>query len=203
MRIGIVCEGQRGCAEVQVFPHLIRWICPELEFNAQRDIIPSGNRPRVLKEGSGIAKRLLAQGCDAVFIIWDVYPAWRDSGQNADCVPQLAELRQNLQAAGMANANIVPIAIHEELEAWLLCDADALNEVIQPQGNRAIQHERNPCAIANPKAALKELFKLGRGRAFNESYSAGQIAMKLTSTRRLRRSQSFARFEDRLMAFCR
>jgi hypothetical protein len=202
VRIGIVCEGQRGCPEVQVFPHFVKLICPTLDFDPRRDMVPSGNRPRVISEGPRIAKRLLADGCRRVFIIWDVYPPSWDVRQEADCVPQLADLRRNLQAAGLANASIVPVAIHEELEAWLLCDADALNAVIQPQGKRQIQHERYPNVIKNPKVTLQNLFKRGRGRTYNESYSAGQIARQIASTNRLRRSQSFERFEDKLRAVC-
>lgn len=201
MKIGIVCEGQRGCCETQVLPHLIKLICP----SADHDIVPSGNRPNVIKQAPAIAKRLLNEGCVAVFIMWDVFPGWRDSGQVADCRPQLAELIKNLQAANVDLDKIVPIAVHEELEAWLLCDGDALNSVIGPlqSPRRRIGHERNPCDVKDPKVALQNLFALGRGRRYNEAFSAGQIASRLRSKDRLRRSQSFKRFDDRLSEFCK
>lgn len=197
LKIGIVCEGQRGCAEVQVFPHLIKLICPD----AETEIVPSGNRPTVLNDAPKHAKHLFDQGCDAVFVVWDVFPEWRDEGGTTDCREHNRTLEGNLCAAGMAKLPIIPVAIHEELEAWLLCDADPLNSLIEPL-NKQIQHTKNPDDVANPKVVLTRLFERGRGKRFNPSFSAGQIAARLTSTDRLRKSQSFRRFEDRLRLLC-
>lgn len=110
----------------------------------------------------------------------------------------------SLSAADMALLKpIIPVAIHEELEAWLLCDADALMAAIGPLRNKKpIRHETDPENVSNPKKVLERKFEQGRGKIYNPSFSAGQIAAKLVSTNRLRKSQSFARFEDRLRELC-
>jgi Domain of unknown function (DUF4276) len=202
LRVGIVCEGQRGCVETQVFPHLVGLICPDAVCG-QDEIVPRGNRPSVLKDAPTVARNLLNSGCDVVFVIWDVFPEWRDQGGTTDCEAHRKTLDDNLKNAKMADKPIVSVAIHEELEAWLLCDAEALMAAIGPMTNKKpIPHEKDPDKVSNPKAAIKRLFKRGRGKTYNESFSAGQIAARLTSTKRLRRSQSFARLEDKLKALC-
>jgi Domain of unknown function (DUF4276) len=202
LKIGIVCEGQIGCAEIQVFPHLARLICPGA-ICGKDEIVPSGNRPNVLKVAPMVAKKLLANGCDAVFVIWDVFPEWREHGGTTDCKVHRATLDENLKTAELVGKPIYPVAVHEELEAWLLCDADALMAVIGPlRQKKKIEHEKYPDAVENPKKKLMELFKLGRGKSYNPSFSAGQIAAQLTTIKRLRKSQSFRRFEDRLKKLC-
>src|SRR5438128_3338881 len=160
-KVGIVCEGQRGCAEEQVFPHLIKLICPEATF----DIVPSGNRPTVLESAPSAAKNLFATGCGAVFVIWDVFPGWRETGGGTDCKEHVKTLKDNLKAADMDKKVIVAVAIREELEAWLLCDADALMAVIAPLiKKKPIKHENAPDSVPNPKKRLERLFRLGRGQ---------------------------------------
>src|SRR5207302_5030558 len=128
-----------GCAEEQVFPHLIKLICPDASW----DIVPSGNRPAVLKGVPIRARNLLATGCDVVFVIWDVFPEWPDTGGTTDCTEHVKELVANLAAAKMDNSPIIAVAIREEVEAWLLCDADALTGVIAPLiDNKPIRHEK-------------------------------------------------------------
>jgi hypothetical protein len=199
LKVGIVCEGQRGCADHQVFPHLIKLICPKATW----DIVPSGSRPKVLRNAPIEAKKMLETGCDVVFILWDVFPEWPDQGGSTDCKEHCKTLDANLLAANLADKRIIPVAIHKALEAWLLCDADALTEVIGVMpSKRPIKHETRPDKVSNPKTELKELFKRGRGKTYNDSFSAGQIAARLTSTKRLKKSQSFSRFENCLKRLC-
>lgn len=199
LKIGIVCEGQRGCAEAQVFPHLMRLLCPRAVF----EIVPIGNRPNVLRQAPTVAKKLFDEGCIAVFVMWDVFPEWRDNGGTTDCVEHRRELDASIAAFEGELGLIIPVAIHEELESWLLCDADALMAVIGPlRTKRRIRHVTNPDDIADPKAVLSERFTLGRGSHYNPSFSAGKIAAELTSVARLERSQSFKRFADRVRELC-
>lgn len=202
LKIGIVCEGQRGCAETQVFPHLVKLICPNAVCG-QEEIVPSGNRPNVLTVAPAVARQLLRDGCDFVFVIWDVFPEWRDHGGTTDCRVHRKTLDDNLKTAQMSGKPIFSVAIHEELEAWLLCDADALMATIGTlKRKKRISHETTPDRVQNPKMVLESLFRLGRGKRYNPSFSARQIATNLASTTRLRKSQSFSRFEDRLKKLC-
>lgn len=203
LKVGIVCEGQRGCAETQVFPHLVKLICPKA-ICGQAEIVPSGNRPKVLQEAPIVARILLDSGCDAVFVMWDVFPEWREQGGTTDCRVHCKTLADNLQAAGMVDLPIIPVAIHEELEAWLLCDADALMATIgQRLQKKNIPHERRPDRVQEPKKKLERLFQLARRNTYNPSISAGKIAQQLMSTKRLRKSQSFLRFEAKLSDLCK
>jgi hypothetical protein len=199
LKIGIVCEGQRGCAETQVFPHLVKLLCP----GAVLEIVPTGNRPRVLAKAPTVAKKLFDEGCATVFVVWDVFPEWRDQGGTTDCKRHCKDLEASIQAFDGTLGSIFPVAIREELEAWLLCDADALMAAIGPlERKKAIPHETNPDGITDPKTVLSERFKLGRGSRYNPSLSAGKIAANLTSIRRLERSQSFKRFADEVRRLC-
>lgn len=203
LKVGIVCEGQRDCADVQVLPRLVNLICPEA-ICTKEEIVPSGNRPSVLKDAPKVAQSLLAAGCDVVFVLWDVFPEWPDAGGTTDCKEHRKTLNDNLKAAKMTAAPIVPVAVRQAFEAWLLCDADALMAVIAPLTNKKpIPHEDDPDNVSNPKAALKELFKLGKGKFYNESFSARLIASNLESVERLRCSQSFVHFEKKLRAKCK
>lgn len=199
LKVGIVCEGQRGCAEEQVFPHLFRLICPEATY----DIVPSGKRPEVLRNAPIEAEKLFEQGADVVFVVWDVFPKWGDHGGSTNCKEHCKILADNLAAKGMGESAIVPVAIRQMLEAWLLCDADALTAVIGTlTRKKPIPHENSPDSVSNPKVVIKELFKRGRGRVYNDSYTPGLIAAKLTSVERLRCSRSFFHFEKHLKRHC-
>ena len=199
LKIGIVCEGQLGCAETQVFPHLVKLLCPRAELK----VVPTGNRPTVLAEAPKVAKRLFDEGCTTVFVIWDVFPEWRDAGGTTDCKQHRKDLDASVRAFGKNLGPLYPVAIHEELEAWLLCDADALMAVIGPLANKkSIPHEKDPDSVSDPKTVLRKRFKLGRGSHYNQSFSAGNIAKKLTTTKHLERSQSFKRFAEKIRALC-
>jgi len=199
LTIGIVREGQRGCAETQVFPRLVKLLCP----HAIVEIMPTGNRPTVLAEAPKIAKRLFDEGCSTVFVMWDVFPEWRDHGGTKDCTQHRKDLDASIKAFKQRLGPIFPVAIHEELEAWLLCDAGALMAAIgQLTKKKSIPHETNPDGVSGPKTALIERFKLGRGSRYNPSLSAGKIAANLTTTKHLEKSQSFKRFADKVRALC-
>jgi hypothetical protein len=80
-KLGIVCEGQTGCAEMQILPKLVELICPSVV----PDIVPCGNRLQVLELAPVVAQRLLNQGCASVIVMWDVFPEFRDQGGTSDC----------------------------------------------------------------------------------------------------------------------
>ena len=203
LRVGIVCEGQRGCAETQVFPQLVKLICPEA-ICGDAEIVPSGNRPNVLKKAPIIASLLLESGCDVVFVMWDVFPEWRDEGGSTDCEEHRQTLDAGLTAAKMNKKPIVPVAIREELEAWLLCDGAAIEAAIgKLVTKKRVPSEKKPDTVSNPKARLKEIYKqFRRGKGYNDVFSASQIAANIRSLEPLRASKSFARFERKLKEWC-
>jgi hypothetical protein len=104
----------------------------------------------------------------------------------------------------MTGKPIKAIAVHEEIEAWLLCDADALRAAIGPLEDKdPIPHNKDPDGTDNPKKAIKKLFSRGRGKEYNEGYSPGAVAKNLKSVTRLRKSQSFVRFEKHVLSLCK
>lgn len=199
LKIGIVCEGQPDGAEEKVLPRLIRLICPRAIW----DIVPSGNRPSVLAKAPNEAKRLLEGGCTIVFVMWDVFPEWRDHGGTADCKDHLKILDDGMKAANMSGKPVIPVAVHEELEAWLLADGDALSAAMSTPAHKVrVGHEKHPDGVDSPKATLRKLFETKKVGTYNESVHAGKIAAKLTSTKRLEQSQSFKRFADAVRKVC-
>jgi len=198
LKIGIVCEGQRGCAETQVFPHLVKLLCP----HAILEIVPTGNRPTVLAEAPKVAKRLFDEGCSTVFVMWDVFPEWRDHGGTTDCTQHRKDLVASIKAFKQKLGPIFPVAIREELEAWLFADGDALSAAMsKPTHKVTVGHEKKPDEIKKPKAKLARLYRIKSG-VYNESVDAGKIAANWATTARIEKSQSFKRFADKVRGLC-
>lgn len=200
LKIGIICEGQVDGADEKVFKKAIGLLCPR----ASVDIVPSGNRPQLLTSAAKQAKNLLEQGCSAVFVIWDVFPDWPDHGGTTDCKMHRKTLMENLASAGMKGKPIVPIAIREELEAWLLADGDALSAAMSTRSHKIkVKHEKKPDMISKPKGKLRKLFETKKVGTYNESIHAGKVAANWTTTARLERSQSFKRLADTVRSLCK
>jgi hypothetical protein len=75
-----------------------------------------------------VAKTLFATGYDKVLIIWDILPRWnKPDGE----VQDRQDLVPSLVNAGVdTHPCLYLIAIHKELEAWLLADGSALSTVL-------------------------------------------------------------------------
>ena len=154
MKVGIICEGRLGGEDAQIFEHFASRIAP----HAAVKTLPQGTKPELIAEAGNVAASLFAEGYDRVLIMWDVMPRWgRPDGEAQDT----ADLQVTLSAAGVdAHPCLFLIAIHKELEAWLLADGNALSSVLsRPAHPVTISNTNNADTVANPKKRLENLFK--------------------------------------------
>ena len=95
---------------------------------------------------------------------------------------------------------MVLLCIREELEAWLLADGRALSTVLSTEAHPVrVQNERHPDHVTCPKGRLKRIFKQNRRGTYNDLVHAIKIIRELQDLDHLRRSESFRRFEEKLV----
>lgn len=154
MKIGIICEGRLGGEDAQVFEHFASRIAP----HAAVKTFPQGTKPELIAKTGDVAATLFAIGYDRVLIIWDILPRWnRPDGEQQDTL----DLQVSLGNASVAtHPCLFLIAIHKELEAWLLADGKALSAVLsRPTHPVTIPNTNNADTVANPKKRLEKLFE--------------------------------------------
>lgn len=155
MKIGIVCEGRVAGEDAQVFEHFARRIEPGASVQA----FPQGRKPELFSQAGEVAKTLFATGYDKVLIIWDILPRWdKPDGEAQD----RQDLRPSLVSAGVdVHPCLYLVAIHKELEAWLLADGSALSAVLsRPAHPVTIKDNKNAETEINPKKKLEKLFDI-------------------------------------------
>lgn len=154
MKVGIICEGRLGGEDAQLFEHFARRIAP----NASVKAFPQGTKPELIAEAGDVAASLVATGYSRVLIMWDIMPRFgRPDGELQDT----QDIQASLASADMAaHPCLFLIAIHKELEAWLLADGPALSTVLsRPAHPVTIAHTKNSDTVANPKKRLEKLFE--------------------------------------------
>jgi hypothetical protein len=138
-----------------------------------------------------------------VLILWDLLPDWGEyEGKGCRHNDRIA-IAGSLRDAGLdpADSRIRLICIEKMLEAWLIADERALSALLStPAHPVRVQRQRRTDRIPNPKAALRAMF-LRSGSSigpYSDVRHAIQIAEQLPDLTRLRRLQSFSRFETKL-----
>lgn len=206
MKIGIVCEGRVAGEDAQVFEHFARRIAPRATVHA----FPQGRKPELFSQAGEVANTLFATGYDKVLIIWDILPRWhKPDGEAQD----RQDLQPSLVSAGVdAHPCLYLIAIHKELEAWLLADGSALSAVLsRPAHPVVIRDNKNAETEANPKKKLEKLFDT-YNIPFGPQPAQGNYQPKLTALRiaeqvpthfgQLGKLKSFSAFGRALLATC-
>lgn len=195
--IGFVFEcGPQG-ADKQVCEYLATQITGQTRFKSRT----LDNKPKLLAEAGAVARQLLDDGCCRVLIVWDLRPSWPDK-TNKPCrkMERDAVLKSLDDAAVPGNAPVYLICIEQELESWILADNGALSAYLStPTHPYDVPRTRRPDDEKNPKSKVISHFKKARGTPYDDKVHALKIlkAAQLNSSR-LRKSPSFARFEQRL-----
>ncbi len=195
MKIGFIYEcGPQG-ADVDVCRNLAVRMKSEIECVART----LDNKANLVRECGPVAKVLL-QECEHVFIIWDLFPPWREA---VPCLHQdRVDIFESLGSAGVDLEKVSLVCIREELEAWLLADKRALQTVLarmkHPHPLGTIKNYRDPDSIPQPKTKLTQLFQreLGTRRKYVDSRDAKRIVEAIPDFQKIRRSSSFRRFHD-------
>ena len=206
MRVGIVCEGRLAGEDAQVFEHFARRIAPGATVTA----FPQGTKPELFSNAGDVAKTLFATGYDKVLIIWDILPRWnKPDGE----VQDRQDLVPSLVNAGVdTHPCLYLIAIHKELEAWLLADGSALSTVLsRPAHPVSIKDNKTAETDANPKKKLEKMFET-HNVPFGPRRAHGSYQPKLAAVHsaenvpahfgQVGKLKSFRQFGNALTAIC-
>ncbi|MBM4027819.1 MAG: hypothetical protein FJ280_20825, partial [Planctomycetes bacterium] len=81
MKVGIIVESGPQGADLQVLCYLVEQLVP----GATVSPATFHNKKELVDKCGVAASRLLAEDCDKVLIVWDLYPAWREKNMRPDC----------------------------------------------------------------------------------------------------------------------
>jgi len=196
-RIGIVCEGIPGNEDEKVLKHLASRIVP----SATIECAPLGKKPDLIRNSGSTVKAFLDSGFSRVVVVWDLEPGF---GREVCLKEDRREIFASLAAAGVLDtACVFLVAIHKELESWLLADGKALSAVLSTRIRPArIRDMNNPEHEGNPKGRLRKLFEI-RGRSYTAMENGIQIAEQVPNNfGGLKNCPSFKRFGKKLTDPC-
>ena len=196
MKVGFIFEcGPQG-ADKQVCEYLAAQIRP--------GVIPVSrtldNKPRLLQDCGLVAAKLLEEACERVLIIWDLRPAW--PGKKTCRKAERDAVLGSLFKTGIAGKPVFLVCVEQELESWLLADEVKISAFLSTAAHSySAKRVRNPDRVPNPKSVMMNHFKAARGWRYEDRTHAIKI-MRVGNTdlKRLRRSETFARFETKLIS---
>ena len=194
MKVGMIFEcGDQG-ADIEVCVHLAKRIRPNLSI--ETDAL--GNKRDLLDCCGVSAAQLLRVGCLKVFIIWDLYPSFKQN--KAPCRHDDKEsIYSSLEKACVSTEQVELICIEAELESWLVADYRAVRDVLWRRNPRAkTRRLRQAKRSKDPKGDLSRLFEAQIKSPYQPHVHAIQIVEALPNLDRLRKVDSFQRFESKL-----
>jgi Domain of unknown function (DUF4276) len=158
------------------------------------------NKLKLLEGAAPVAKQLLAEGCSRVLIVWDLRPAWPDKKDKPCRAKERQTLLDGLAKEGLQNAPVFLVCVEQELESWLLASDQAISAFLSTavRAYKAKQVKK-PDRVPNPKAVMNNHFQAAKGTRYEDYVHAVKVLKAAAlDWKRLRRSDSFARFEAKL-----
>ena len=192
MKVGFVFECGPEGPDLKVVRNLAQRISPNLQFEPTT----LDNKGKLLNECADAAEALLnIQKCEKVFIVWDLTPPDRGA-----CRKEERDfILKQLQAKGLPLDRIVLLCIEQELESWLIADGRALSSLLSTAAHPVkIADTKNPDRKQNPKKALTKIFREKRGWYYVDRDFAESIVQRIPDFSKLKRSDTFKRFHDKL-----
>lgn len=202
MKIGFVLECTLGGADMQICGWIAQQHCPGFVPADQKQFKTMTNKAALMEGCGDEAAALLAGGCQHVFVVWDLRPAWPNDDA-LDCVRECEMVRAKLNDAGVRKTQATCVCITNELEVWLLADPAAVQAFCSRRTHTAarISTKGRLEKLNWPKKTVEDLCE-ARGRQFVANVHALQI-LKSARREKLRKVKSYARFEDKLAALLR
>ncbi len=197
MKLGFILEcGPQG-ADLKVCQNLVGRIMPEANATFKTLDV----KPKLVSGCGAVAKQLIDDGCDRVYIIWDLYPAWRIKGEKPCRKEDRDNIFESLKAAKVPLEQVHLICIEQELESWLIADGRAISSFLStPTRAVKIGHENRPDQVQNPKKKLNRHFTQNRGGSFNyiDYMHAEKLVALIPDFQKLKKSETFKRFYFKL-----
>lgn len=195
--IGLIFEcGPQG-ADKQVCEYLIGHIRPGTVISSR----VLNTKRELLQDAGRVAAKLLKEGCDCVMIVWDLRPAWPDKNDKPCRALERQQTLDTLTQAGVpANAPIYPVCVEQELESWLIACDHAISAFLSTKTHTyTAKKVRKPDRERQPKAVMNNHFKAARGWVYDDrTHAIAVLKSAPLELKKLRRSESFARFEAKL-----
>ena len=193
MKIGFIFECGPAGADQQVCEYLAGQLLPGVECVSRT----LDNKANLLQDAGRVAAALLADGCERVLIVWDLRPAWPDRKHKPCRRIERTALLELLNKVGITDQPVFLVCIEQELESWLLADERKLGEYLStPAHQYTVPRMRRPDRDKQPKATVINHFKAARGWRYDDKvHAVCVVSCGEPDWGRLRRSQSFARFE--------
>lgn len=194
MKVGMIFECADEGPDLKVCDLLAKRIRPDIT------IVPDtlGNKRNLLNECGESAAALIADECERIFIICDLYPSFKrreDPCRHND----KESIFESLIMAGVSSDNVELICIEAELETWLVADYKAVRDVIrQFNPNANIGRLKRALQSNDPKEILDRLFREHAKRPYQPHVHAEKIIKAMPNLRLLNRVESFRRFEAKL-----
>jgi len=200
MKLGFVFECSPGGGDIKVFRHIIKLIYPTFDFGKNFHHAALKSKKELEKECGKEVKRLKGIGCQVIFVVWDLIPAWKEDGKPCRHDDKEA-IKKSLAAFNLTENEIIFLCIEKELEAWLIADEKALKEyfITKKSMKDEIVKIRYPDTHHDPKGLLDKYFTLYRGhRSFQPMIHTEPLLKHYSEVRNFRRSKSFKRFYYKL-----
>lgn len=196
MTIGLILE----CGPQGADKFVCEYLAVKLRPNVTVVSRTMDDKPNLLNNAAKAAALLLADGCERVLIIWDLRPAWPDKANKPCRAAERQTLLNSLSRAGLTNRPVYLVCVEQELESWLLADETKLAGYLStPTHPHSVTRVRKPDRVGNPKSVVMNHFKEARGWRYEDRMHAIKVIRHdVPNWARLRRSDSFARFEAKL-----
>ena len=194
MKIGLIVECATEGPDWQVYS---LWVKRLLGDDVQVEQSSAVNKKQLVQQAGVRAKNLFAEGCEKVFIIWDLWPAWGEA--KPDQAADDDAIKSSLRKAGVTNPCVYLLCVDRMLETLLLVDGKALNAVLGiPKGKKTPGNNNSPYKQRDPKSYLSKWFQQARRGDYLGHVHAKQIAQHVSFDRLRLRTNEFPRFEQSL-----
>ena len=195
--IGMVFEcGPQG-ADKLVCEYLAQQIRPGLLVRSRT----LDSKVNLLRDAGKVAAQLLKDGCACVLVIWDLRPAWPDTHRKPCRAAERAQLLDTLAKQGLQGAPVYLVCVEQEFESWIVADEAKLSAFLSTAAHPySVPRVRRPDREKNPKSLVMKHFATARGLRYEDRVHAIKVMRTAPPPNwpRLRRSDSFARFEAKL-----
>lgn len=195
--IGFIFEcGPQG-ADKQVCEYFASQLRPGVKLISRT----MDNKLKLLEGAASVAKRLLEEGCERVLIVWDLRPAWPDKKEKPCRAAERQTMLDALVKEELQDQPVYLVCVEQELESWLLADEVKLGDFLSTTTRTfQVSRVRKPDHVQQPKAAVMKHFKNARGWRYEDYVHAVKVVKNgALNLPRLRQSESFTRFEDKLL----
>jgi hypothetical protein len=200
MKLGLILECPFKGTDHQVYDYVIRKLCPSIEIS----VVSTGtsNKPQMIESCGKIASMLLQiEHCDAVAIIWDLMPPWKEKrrgkqGRKPCRHEDIVKIQTNLKSANVNVSKVKLICIEPELEGWIIVDGSALTKYKEEISSSRPVEKFNKVKQLNKSNDSKNRINKYLKRKYNDVVDAikivkhfdnfDKVARKHTSFRRLK-----------------